>query len=41
MKQFIESLKRLYSNQEISKDKIIEMYKKKTISEDEMDYILN
>lgn len=40
MKQLIESLKRLYDNQKINEDKVIEMYKSKKISEEEKEYIL-
>ena len=41
MRQLIESLKRLYDNQKINKEKIIDIYKKNTITEEEMKYILN
>ena len=41
MKQLIESLKRLYSTNKITKEKILEMYEKKKISEEEKDFILN
>ena len=41
MKQFIESLKRLYNNRQVNKEKIEEMCKNKKISEEEKKYILN
>ena len=40
MKQFIESLKRLYDSRKITESKILEMYKNKKISEEEKEYIL-
>ena len=41
MRQFIESLKRLYKNQSINKDKIVELYNNGKINMDEKNYILN
>lgn len=41
MRQLVESLKRLYNNQKINKEKIIDIYNKNTITEEEMKYILN
>jgi hypothetical protein len=41
MRQFIESLKRLYKNQSINKDKIVELYDNGKINVDEKNYILN
>ena len=38
--QFVESLQRLYRNQQISKSKIIELYNDFKINKEEMDYIL-
>lgn len=40
MNQFVESLKRLYDSQAIKKEKIIELYNNKKITEDEKQYIL-
>lgn len=39
--QFVESMKRLYANGKVSKNKIIELYENGKISEEEMQYILN
>ena len=41
MRQFIESLKRLYTNQEINEKKVMELLKNKKITEEEKEYILN
>ena len=41
MKQFVESLKRLYTNQEINEKKVMELLKNKKITEEEKEYILN
>ena len=38
--QFVESLKRLYDNQAINEEKIIELYNKNKITEKEKWYIL-
>lgn len=39
--QFVESLKRLYTNNLISAEKIIELFKNKKITEEDKWYILN
>lgn len=36
---FVESLKRLYQNQKINADKVIELFEKQKITELEKDYI--
>lgn len=36
---FVESIKRLYQSNQISKEKVLELYKSKKITEDEMNYI--
>lgn len=41
MRQLVESLKRLFNNSKIDKEKIVERYEKKVITEEEMNYILN
>jgi hypothetical protein len=41
MNQFIESLRRLYQNGKVSKEKIITFFNNDKISEEEKDYILN
>jgi hypothetical protein len=40
MRQFIESLKRLYVNGKLNKEKVIEFYKDGKITEEEKNYIL-
>jgi len=40
MRQFVESLKRLYDNGEIEKNKIIELFNNGKITEVEKDYLL-
>lgn len=40
-RQFIESLKRLYHDGKVSKEKIITFFNNNKISEEEKDYILN
>ena len=40
MKLYIESLRRLYATKRILKDKIIDLFIKKRITESEKDYIL-
>ena len=40
-KQFVESLKRLYKDMKVSKDKIVELYESGKITEEEKSYILN
>lgn len=37
---FVESIKRLYKDNKISKDKVLELYGSKKISEDELNAIL-
>ena len=39
--QFIESLRRLYQNGKVSKEKITNFFNNKKITEEEKDYILN
>lgn len=41
MKQFVESLKRLYENNLINEKKVIELFESKKITEDEKQYILS
>lgn len=41
MNQFVESLKRLYKNDKVSTEKIIELFKNGKITDDEKWYILN
>ena len=41
MNQFIESLRRLYQNGKVSKEKIVTFFNNGKISEEEKDYILN
>lgn len=41
MRQFVESLRRLYSQHKISEEKIRSLFEDKKIDEAEMDYILN
>lgn len=41
MRQFVESLRRLYNSQAIKENKIIELYSNKKITEKEKQYILN
>lgn len=40
MKPLVESLKRLYPSEIVTEQKIIELYEKGTINENEKDYIL-
>ena len=40
MRQFVESLKRLYANGKLNKEKVFTLYKDGKISEIERDYIL-
>ena len=40
-KIFVDSIKRLYEKHMISEEKVIELYKNKTITEDEKEYVLN
>lgn len=41
MNQFVKSMKRLYENEKVDKDKIIELFNNGKITEDEKEYILN
>lgn len=41
MKQFVESLKRLYESNLINEKKVIELFESKKITEDEKQYILS
>ena len=41
MSIFIESLKRLYQDDKLSVEKIIELFKNNKITEEEKEYILN
>ena len=41
MKQFVESLKRLYESNLINEKKVVELFEGKKITEDEKQYILN
>lgn len=38
--EFVQSLKRLYQNEKISKEKIQKLYQEKKITKNEIDYIL-
>ena len=38
---FVESIRRLYANDKIAKEKVVELYESGKISEEEMQYILN
>lgn len=40
MRQFVESLKRLYKNNKITKDKVVTLFKENKITEEEKNYIL-
>lgn len=40
MSEFVKSLKRLYENNKITKEKIEQMFKEKKINETEKQYIL-
>lgn len=40
MRQFVESIKRLYVNERLTEEKIIELYKNGKITENEKCYIL-
>lgn len=39
MRQFVESLKRLYSKQKLTKQKLFELFNEKKITEEEKRYI--
>lgn len=41
MNQFVESLKRLYENGRVPKEKVMELFEKKKITQEEKKYILN
>lgn len=41
MNQFVESLKRLYDNSKVSKEKVMELFENKKITQEEKKYILN
>lgn len=41
MKEFVESLKRLYHDGRITKDKVVELFEAHKITSEERDYILN
>lgn len=38
---FVESMRRLYMDMKVSKEKIVELYESKKITEEEKGYILN
>lgn len=38
---FVESIKRLYADSKITKEKIVELFKDKKITEEELNYILD
>jgi hypothetical protein len=40
MNQFVESMKRLYQNERINEQKVIELFKNGKITEKEKEYIL-
>lgn len=40
MNQFVESMKRLYQNERINEQKVIELFKSGKITEKEKEYIL-
>lgn len=41
MNQFVESLKRLYENNKVNKEKVVALFNNGKITEIEMKYILN
>lgn len=41
MNQFVESMKRLYKNGKVTKEKIVKLYESKKITEEELSYILD
>ena len=41
MNQFVESMRRLYENEKINKEKVIELFNNGKITMDEKNYILN
>lgn len=40
MRQFVESLKRLYANGKLNKEKVVELFESGKITENEKNYIL-
>lgn len=40
MRQFVESIKRLYANGKLSKEKVVELFESGKITENEKNYIL-
>lgn len=40
MRQFVESLRRLYKNNKVTKDKVVSLFKENKITEEEKNYIL-
>lgn len=40
MRQFVESLKRLYANEKLTEEKVIQLFKNGKITENEKNYIL-
>lgn len=41
MRQFVESLKRLYASEKLTEEKVIELFKSGKITENEKKYILD
>ena len=41
MRQFVESLSRLYKNEKVTEEKVLELFRNGKITEDEKWYILN
>lgn len=41
MNQFVESMRRLYLSDRVSKDKIVELFESGKITKEESNYILN
>lgn len=41
MNQFVESMKRLYKDGKVTKEKIVKLYESKKITEEELSYILD
>lgn len=41
MRQFVESMRRLYSGEMISEKKVVELFENGKITEEELEYILN
>lgn len=40
MRQFVESLKRLYGNHKVDREKILQLYIEKKISKDEYEFVV-